>query len=771
MPPSTPRASESAPTFWLSGKRHAEQDHFFRRTLEAQQWKEGDECHWQAAWVTGMPLKRAFQHTSPTCKMNHIPGNAALTVKSRLHESLSGLRERMRHAFGDDHETVARLDFFPRAYEMPHDYPALIEDASANPHKHWILKPTNASKGQGVRVLKDPTTAPLTPNWLVQEYVANPHTIRGHKYVLRLYMLIASIDPLRVYLYDQGFAKLASEPWDPDDIDNPFSQLTNPDINALNIGAEIPVEFIDLERYREWLRDQGNDDDVLFHQLRDLATLTALSAADTMRLRTQEDGADPMGCYELIGLDCLVDDQLKPWILECNLSPSLGICAKPEHGGTVEEAVKGALVSDMLSLVGLYPRVTTPYIDAEALAAERKRSGGFVPLYPAATLEATLGYLPFIGLPSLADYQLASPELQQAIAFRAYGVSELIEGDQLALYHHPSGLYYQLNDSAALMWLMASEGESIEQMIAHLTAASGGQIAKEQLMSDLWATLTPWYQHGLLTLHTATSDEPKVYSERTASTAWQTTFYFAGRQWLLTAPSGAIAEHLASALSPLAKGMHDAALPAEPLHLLESANGYCLTNHSRVISARLKRPDILDAITRYCMKTASRAGELTLDIALLGNTQQQFACVLPAQISPGVLDTLAQVATQHGLSVTRGARLSPQSPTRLVPLNLPLSDHDWTPLPHQPLETPLVVIVLSADADTLSEPLSSLSLLGALLPTAYETEHHLSAESLQALQTLCQRSEQVSLSLASQGHDLDAWLSRHVLQPTSHAAV
>ncbi|KFC51192.1 hypothetical protein DK37_25535 [Halomonas sp. SUBG004] len=220
----------------------------------------------------------------------------------------------------------------------------------------------------------------------------------------------------------------------------------------------------------------------------------------------------------------------------------------------------------------------------------------------------------------------------------------------------------------------------------------------------------------------------------------------------------------------MAKGTHDAALPAEPLHLLESANGYCLTNHCRVISARLKRPDILDTISRYCMKTASRAGELTLDIALLGNTQQQFACVLPAPMSTGALDTLAHVATQHGLSVTRGARLPPQSPARLVPLNLPLSDHDWTPLPHQPLETP-TVIVLSADAETLPEPLSSLSLLGALLPTAYETEHHLSVESLHALQTLCQRSEQVSLSLASQGHDLDAWLSRHVLQPTSHAAV
>lgn len=36
MPPSTPHSSEPAPTFWLSGQRHAEQDLFFRQTLQSK---------------------------------------------------------------------------------------------------------------------------------------------------------------------------------------------------------------------------------------------------------------------------------------------------------------------------------------------------------------------------------------------------------------------------------------------------------------------------------------------------------------------------------------------------------------------------------------------------------------------------------------------------------------------------------------------------------------------------------------------------------------
>ncbi len=234
---------------------------------------------------------------------------------------------------------------------MPRDHQALQLAALEAPEARWIQKPTNASKGKGVRVLRDVAEASVARDHLVQAYLDRPHTIRGHKYVLRLYVLISSLTPLRVYLYRQGFAKLASEPWDPEDADNPYSQLTNPDINALNTRAEVPVEFIDLERYRAWLRDQGHDDARLFARIEDLVALTAISGVDGLRARSAEVGADPRGGYELLGLDCLVDADLKPWILECNLSPSLGTCAAPEDGGLVEERIKGELVHDMLSLV------------------------------------------------------------------------------------------------------------------------------------------------------------------------------------------------------------------------------------------------------------------------------------------------------------------------------------------------------------------------------------------------------------------------------------
>ena len=43
---------------------------------------------------------------------------------------------------------------------------------------------------------------------MAQKYISNPDLIDGHKYDFRVYMLIASTDPLIVYYHD-GFLRLS----------------------------------------------------------------------------------------------------------------------------------------------------------------------------------------------------------------------------------------------------------------------------------------------------------------------------------------------------------------------------------------------------------------------------------------------------------------------------------------------------------------------------------------------------------------------------------
>lgn len=45
---------------------------------------------------------------------------------------------------------------------------------------------------------------------LVSEYIVNPHLINNLKYDLRIYVVVTSYDPLRIYLFKEGLARFAT---------------------------------------------------------------------------------------------------------------------------------------------------------------------------------------------------------------------------------------------------------------------------------------------------------------------------------------------------------------------------------------------------------------------------------------------------------------------------------------------------------------------------------------------------------------------------------
>lgn len=54
-------------------------------------------------------------------------------------------------------------------------------------------------------------------------------------------------------------------------------------------------------------------------------------------------------CFELFGFDILLDQKLKPWVLEVNLSPSLA-CESP-----LDLKIKGDMMCDLFTMVGVTP--------------------------------------------------------------------------------------------------------------------------------------------------------------------------------------------------------------------------------------------------------------------------------------------------------------------------------------------------------------------------------------------------------------------------------
>ena len=73
--------------------------------------------------------------------------------------------------------------------------------------------------------------------YIVQDYLDKPHLVDDLKYDLRIYVLLYGLNPMRVYIHEQGIARFATEPYlapKASNLDNLFMHLTNYAINKAN---------------------------------------------------------------------------------------------------------------------------------------------------------------------------------------------------------------------------------------------------------------------------------------------------------------------------------------------------------------------------------------------------------------------------------------------------------------------------------------------------------------------------------------------------------
>ena len=84
----------------------------------------------------------------------------------------------------------------------------------------------------------------------MSKYLSTPLLVNGYKFDIRMYVLVTSIDPLKVYIYNEGLVRFASEPYKSDFKGGKFSHLTNYSINKKN------ESFVNNKNAQE--RDVGN---------------------------------------------------------------------------------------------------------------------------------------------------------------------------------------------------------------------------------------------------------------------------------------------------------------------------------------------------------------------------------------------------------------------------------------------------------------------------------------------------------------------------------
>jgi hypothetical protein len=67
------------------------------------------------------------------------------------------------------------------------------------------------SQGKGISLARTFDQVPQQENVVAQLYIKKPLLIDGYKFDLRIYILVTSVKPLRMYLFQDGLVRLCTE--------------------------------------------------------------------------------------------------------------------------------------------------------------------------------------------------------------------------------------------------------------------------------------------------------------------------------------------------------------------------------------------------------------------------------------------------------------------------------------------------------------------------------------------------------------------------------
>ena len=117
---------------------------------------------------------------------------------------------------------------------LPTDYKEFKMQITAKRNKTFIVKPEASCQGKGIFLTR--TFEDIDPNdhCVVQRYMHKPYLIDGFKFDLRIYVMLAGVNPLRIYIYKEGLARFATVAYEspqPQNLQNLFMHLTNYAIN------------------------------------------------------------------------------------------------------------------------------------------------------------------------------------------------------------------------------------------------------------------------------------------------------------------------------------------------------------------------------------------------------------------------------------------------------------------------------------------------------------------------------------------------------------
>ena len=226
--------------------------------LVCTSYSAGPVCESVASMLKMNYSNNKHDHATVTWVSTHreldaIPTNTNKKQKPKYLSKLFGSRELCcKSTFGTLLNIQKQLypnsvNFWPETFVLPKDcvlFEATIKlnkknskSTKSTKRTTYILKPDDASQGDGIILIqktKDLRNLNFNKAYVAQKYIESM-LIDGYKFDLRIYVLVTSYEPMRVYCFQEGLARFASETYTQKiNKNNKYMHLTNYSVNKKN---------------------------------------------------------------------------------------------------------------------------------------------------------------------------------------------------------------------------------------------------------------------------------------------------------------------------------------------------------------------------------------------------------------------------------------------------------------------------------------------------------------------------------------------------------
>ena len=156
---------------------------------------------------------------------------------------------------------------------------------------------------------------------IIQKYLDRPLLYNKRKFDIRCFVLIDY--DLNLFFFREGHLKASSELYNLDDR-NRFIHITNYSLQKKSSKFETyeegnEISYSDFKKYLESQNIPLSNFDKMISQMKLLVEIS-MKSVGTKFLKT-----NPVLSFEIFGYDFIIDNEFKPWILEINNNPGLGI--------------------------------------------------------------------------------------------------------------------------------------------------------------------------------------------------------------------------------------------------------------------------------------------------------------------------------------------------------------------------------------------------------------------------------------------------------------